>query len=618
MTLPDLDELRARRVFTALDVHFATVTSRLFGETDADVRLAAALASRAVSQGNACLDLTALRDDPVVRDGEGTAVGTLRWPEFEMWSESLAASPMVSVVTGGEIGRAPLVLEADGRLYLERYWRSERRVAASILARAGLRRDVDPAWLTAALDRLGFPPCDGTVDRQRLAAALAAERALCIVSGGPGTGKTYTVAKILALLAETAEPQAVAPRIALLAPTGKAAARLSESISAELPSLDCSDAARRAIPSSASTIHRALGMSLAPRRRQRRELHADIVVVDEASMIDLQLLDKLLAAIPLRSRLLLLGDRNQLASVEAGTILADLCTDDATPTYSQAQVARLAPVIGSTLPAAAEPSPTIADCVVELTENRRYRESPGIATLAAAIHDGDEATTLDVLRDENFDDVRWIETPPSTEIVDHVCREYEAVREVDDPALRLRALNRTRVLCAHRNGSLGVAGLNAAVENELARRGLIEVGATSYDGRPLLIERNDYSIELFNGDVGLLVKTPAGDAIAVFAGRDGLRYVAPSRLPQHSTVFAMTVHKSQGSEFDEVAVVLPRDPSPVVSRELLYTAVTRARRRVTVYAPEEILRDAVRHRVRRSGGLRRLIWEARSESHRSF
>ncbi len=508
--LPDLDELRARRVFSGLDVHFATVTARLFGETRFDVRLAAALASRAVSQGNACLDLVALRDDPVVRDSEGAAVATLHWPEFPAWTESLAASPMVTVVTDGEIGRAPLVLEADGRLYLERYWRSERRVAASIRARAERQLDVDPTWLAAALDRLGFPSGNGAVDRQRLAAALAAERGLCIVSGGPGTGKTYTVTKILALLADLGAGHGGVPRIALLAPTGKAAARLSESIAAELPSLACSDAVRRAIPNSASTIHRALGMSLSPGRRPRRELHADIVVVDEASMIDLQLLDKLLHAVPLRSRLLLLGDRNQLASVEAGTILADLCAVEATPTYSAAQVSRLAPVLGSRLPAAAEPAPAIADCVVELTENRRYRESPGVAALAAAIHDGDEAATLAVLRNEDFDDVHWIETPPSVEIVDHVCRDYEAGREIDDPARRLQALNRYRVLCAHRNGSLGVAGINAAVESELARRGLIEAGATSYDGRPLLIERNDYPIELFNGDVTTSGSAPCG------------------------------------------------------------------------------------------------------------
>lgn len=602
-------ELQKRGVLTALDVNFATTVGRLFAEARPEVQLAAALASRAVANGNVCLDLAAFGDDPVVRDLDGAAVGTLRWPEAGPWLAAIGNSPMVVPAADPLPTRAPLVLEADGRLYLERYWQCERRVAAAIRDRAEHSEEVDAAWLAAALDRLGLEARRDGPNRQRLAAALAMHRRLCIVSGGPGTGKTYTVAKILALLVEQGTSRlGRVPRIVLLAPTGKAAARLSESIRNELPRLACGDEVRGAIPSDAATIHRALGLSPSGRRRRDPALFADAVVVDEASMIDLGLLDKLLAALPRRARLILLGDRNQLASVEAGTILADMCAPATGTAYAPDLADLLEPTLGASVPRARRAGPAIADCTVELTENRRYRDSPGIGALAAAIHDGDVEAAFAALAPDVANGVDWIAAESLDDVVERACSQFEGLRAHDDPAEQLRELERFRVLCAHRNGPWGVAGINATVERTLARRGRIEEGAASYAGRPLLIEKNDYQVGLFNGDLGVLTATPGGGRVALFAGKDGVRRIAPSRLPPHATVFAMTVHKSQGSEFDEVAVVLPRELSPVVSRELLYTAVTRARRRVTLYAAEHVLRAAVERRIRRASGLRALLW----------
>lgn len=604
-----LDDLQRLRVLTPLDVHFARTMGGLFGEARPDVLLAAALASRAVANGNVCLDLTALTADGLVRDLDGAALPRLRWPDAGAWRAEIGTSPMVQRSDDLLAPRAPLVLEPVGRLYLQRLHACEVRVAATIVARAAERLDIDATWLAAALDRCGLAVEAPEPNRQRLAAALALQRRLCIVSGGPGTGKTWTVAKILALLVEHAlAAGGRAPRLLLLAPTGKAAARLSESIRNELPRLDCSDTVRAAIPVEAQTIHRALGLAPSGRRRDEARLYADAVVVDEASMIDLGLLDLLLAALPQRARLLLLGDRNQLASVEAGTILADLCAPAASAAWSAAAAAALEPVVGTALPHATTPQPAIADCTVELTENRRYRESPGIGRLARAIHDGDVDAALAVLADGTCADVQWHPGENLDAIVDRACGQFVQLTADADAEDRLRALEGYRVLCAHRSGADGVAGINERVEHELVRRGYIEEGSTTYPGRPLLVEQNDYQVGLFNGDLGVLAADAGGGRVALFPGRDGVRRIAPSRLPPHATVFAMTVHKSQGSEFDAVAVVLPREASPVVSRELLYTAVTRARRRVTIHASEEVLRLAVQRQIRRASGLRDRVW----------
>lgn len=623
-----LDELRRHGVVNAVDAQFARTLGRLVEETDEAVLVAAALACQAVTQANVCINLRELSAADAVRDQEGHRVDGLRWPEAEAWIEAVAASPLVARADAGEpnatplgagttervvpessLSRSPLVLDGE-RLYLERYWFYETRVAAMLNQRAASGGSSPQPGLAHDLDRLGLEARPDTVNAQRLAVALALRQRLCVVFGGPGTGKTYTVAKILALLVEHGlSTDGRAPRIALLAPTGKAAARLSESIRKEVPGLQCADEARSAIPTDAATIHRYLGIVPDPRRGAPAErlIVADAVVVDEVSMVDIGLLWKLLECVPATTRIILLGDPNQLASVEAGTVLADLCAPPGSG-YSPAVAAELEPVVRASLPrATGATTPALADCMVELTENRRYSRSPGIGALATAIHAGDGARVVAALRAAEWPNVEWVEGPDLWDIITRARSQFETVRAETGAAKQLRALERFRVLCAHRDGERGVAGINAAVERAIAHAGFLDSHSRNYPGQPILIERNDYQAGLFNGDVGLVVEHGARLVVA-FPGEDGLREIAVSRLPAHSTVFAMTVHKSQGSEFDEVAVVLPAERSPVLSRELLYTAVTRAKERVRIYATEDVLRAAVTTRIRRASGLRARLW----------
>jgi exodeoxyribonuclease V alpha subunit len=410
------------------------------------------------------------------------------------------------------------------------------------------------------------------------------------VSGGPGTGKTSTVVKILALLAERERAAGRRPpRALLLAPTGKAAMRLTESIRREKARLDCDDVVRGAIPEEAATIHRALGTidGSTTRFRHHREhpLAADVVLVDEASMVDLALMARLADAVPAVARFILLGDEDQLASVEAGAVLGELCAG------SGERAAPLGP------------------CVVRLTRSWRYRPGSGIEALANAINAGEAERALAILDDPAYPDVERVEAARDAALSGSLRASavdgFRSYLEEDDPRRRLDALERFRLLCAHRRGPHGVETANAEGEAALAEEGLLSRGdGPTYDGRPIIVTRNDYQLQLFNGDVGTIVEE--GDRkLAFFLAPDGTpRRLSPARLPPHETVFAMTVHKSQGSEFDRVAVLLGDEPTPLLTRELLDTAVTRARQAVTLHGTADVVAHAVRRRTERASGLR--------------
>ncbi len=606
MTAP-LEELRSRGVFSPLDEHFARTLERISGESRAEVVLAAALASRQVAAGHVCVDLS---QPPPTTDEEGKALEPGTWPDSREWAEILRSSKMV----GAGDTAAPLILDSRNRLYLKRYWEHERELAALLSARTGWREPpVDRARLRAALDRF-FPRTDASLDWQRVAAAIAVLRRFTVISGGPGTGKTYTVAKILALLVDLALAAGErAPRVALLAPTGKAAARLQEAIGRARAGFDCADEVRRAIPAEASTIHRSLapirGSSTRFRHGRESPLAVDAVVVDEASMVDLALMNRLLQAVPAGARLILLGDKDQLASVEAGAVLGDVCDAARSEPYSAAQVERLAAVTGRELPRSpvAPDETSFRDSIVELVGSRRYDAASGLGLLARAIHEGETDAALELLAGG---EVSLVEPPRSKEIHpsvrSRIVAGFARYLSERDPAGQLEALASFRVLCAHRRGPYGVETVNLLIEAWLREAALIEpFGA--YSGRPVLITRNDHQLGLYNGDVGLIVADPDGGdrRLAVFARSDGeLRMLSPSRLPPHETAFAMSVHKSQGSEFDEVVILLPSEPSPVMSRELLYTAVTRARARVTLQASRDVVAHAVEHPITRTSGLR--------------
>jgi len=689
--IPTIESLRHAEILSPLDAHFACAIGRIAGEPRPEVLLAAALVSRHVSNGHVCLDLAQVteRDGLVDEGGERLDV---TWPPLGQWLDALRSSPMVSSGTAP----APMVLDTAGRLYLRRYWAHQEGLAAAIRARAiQVDSAIDGAWLRRTLDRL-FPRDSGVFDMpghrastgsaraersllskensahpepvegcgfdlstvpaaadkaepdwQRVAALLAAQRRFCVISGGPGTGKTYTVVKILALLVE--QQQARRPdtplRVILVAPTGKAAARLAESIQRAKATLPCSAEVLRAIPEDAKTIHRCLGSkggsSTDFRHNADNPLLADIVLVDEASMVDLALMRRLVAAVPPAARLILLGDKDQLASVEAGAVLGDICNTGAPRSYSRPLVAEIKESSGDRLPleTSAPATTGIWDCMVQLRRSYRYGPHSGIGQLARAINDGDTAAALDILASDRYPDVSLVETSTgpnlSHALEASVIAGFDRYLRLHAPEEQLHAFEHFRVLCAHRRGPCGVEVVNRQIEDILATAGRIQPEGQYYIGRPIIVSRNDYQLNLFNGDVGLLLdadgkkedsppnkgtvpgngpegthpRAEAGHRTAVFLGTGGtLRRLSPSRLPPHETVYAMSVHKSQGSEFDEVAVLLPPRPSPVISRELLYTAVTRARHRVTIHASREVVEHTITHRIDRASGLRDALW----------
>jgi exodeoxyribonuclease V alpha subunit len=427
------------------------------------------------------------------------------------------------------------------------------------------------------------------------------------------------------------------PRIVLAAPTGKAAARLSAAIARTCDEMQCNVGVRDAIPREASTLHRLLGIGRERHGASALRLRVDVVLVDEASMIDLALMARLVSALSPQARLILLGDSDQLASVEAGSVFADLCGPERTPGYAEGTAQRLRELTQGPVPAhspdfsnfsdGSDLTAPVGDCVVVLRRSHRYREQSGIGALARAIRLGDPDAALSVLRDEAFPDVTRVE--PTQErglgpsLREQVLAGYGPCfgdEAPTDPVEQLRLLDRFRVLCAVREGPAGLRSMNPRIDAALVGKGLLtdpgrlravdgaQALAPSLSpapGRPILVTRNAPHLGLFNGDVGLL--DAAGARACFDRGGEAVSF-GIARLPSHELVFAMTVHKSQGSEFDEVALVLPPEPLPLVTRELVYTAVTRARTRVVVYASENVIEAGILARISRASGLRDALW----------
>jgi exodeoxyribonuclease V alpha subunit len=627
----------AAGVLNAADVHVALRLGRFGDEGDEAALLAAALAVRAPRLGHVHVDLAAVRHTATVDVDVPVDLQALPWPDVEAWVEAVGRSAMVANGEGGPADR-PLRLIGSW-LYLDRYWREERQVAADLAVRAEhALAGLDLAGLRAGLDRLFpagaepgpdqlFPTAGaGAADRQRLAAAVAVLRPLTVVAGGPGTGKTTTVARILALLDEQARVAgALPPLVALTAPTGKAAARLEEAVHEEAARLDVSDDVRaRLVSTHASTLHRLLGWQPGNRSRFRHHrgnrLPHDVVVVDETSMVSLSQMAKLVEAVRPDARLILVGDPQQLASVEAGAVLGDI-VGPAADRLLMRPAARAALEEAAGVPIDGEPADgaataPIGDGIVVL--QRVHRFGGGIAALADAVRRGDAEAALEALSGAH-DDVGWI----PVDLGDSNAGALGAVRKAavgaglaitdaaraGDARGALEALSGFRLLCAHRRGPYGVATWSAQVETWLAAAvpGFAATGPW-YVGRPLLVTENDYTLGLYNGDTGVVVAAGGERLAAVFERRGQILEFSPARLSAVETVHVMTVHKSQGSQFDTVAVLLPDPDSPILTRELLYTAITRARRQLILAGTEEALRAAVTRPVARSSGLRRWVW----------
>lgn len=587
-----------------VDLHFARTIARLARDGRPELTAAAALASRATADGDVCVRL----DDFTGKALPG--LDTAAPPHLAEWMDVLRNSDAVGAP--GEV--APLVLDDAGRLYLYRYWDYERRVAQSLLARAVDAEDVDGKLLRDGLKRW-FGNADDV--EQKLAAATAVLRRFCVISGGPGTGKTTTVVKILALLAQQAGGARLTIRVA--APTGKAAARVQDSISSALDRLDLDMFAREMMPTEAFTIHRLLGArpdSVYYRHHRGNPLSVDVLVVDEASMADLALFAKLLDALPPRARLILLGDKDQLASVEAGAVLGDIC---AAGGYSPRFAKRLAAVSGiaaAKVPRNDAGECALADSVALLEKSYRFGPDSGIGKLARLVNAGFGDGALDLMKGGLHADVAWraagaadLGSALPSNVADRLRGYFDAVRKGAPPQEIFARFNAFRVLCAHRRGQWGAIAINRAIEEALDAHGLIVQRHPWYPGRPVMITRNDYNVSLFNGDLGIALPDAAG-ALKVYFGAAGetVRSFAPSRLPDHETVYAMTVHKAQGSEFGEVLIVLPPEVSPIVTRELVYTGITRAMSRAEIWGGEAAFRDAVAHKLTRASALQERLW----------
>ncbi|HVF34541.1 MAG TPA: exodeoxyribonuclease V subunit alpha [Candidatus Saccharimonadia bacterium] len=543
-------------VLRDIDLAFARTLARLWPDAAAEALRVAAVASWAVQEGHGCLDLDVLRRDAGLREllAGDSRIGAVA---PDAWRVAIAAAPFA----GDGAEAAPLVLERE-RIYLQRYFDYEREIASLLRARAPLAE-------SSSMDGNAQKLADGArapADRQALAIERALASPLTVICGGPGTGKTWAIARIVA------QQAALRPgvRIALATPTGKAAARLTAALHDVLPGT----------PYEAVTIHRLLGIGRAdrpPRHGPDRPLPFDAVIVDECSMVDLSLFAKLLRSLRPETALVLVGDPRQLPAVEGGAVLGELAS------------------------LAAQGEAGLGACVVTLDHARRFEQSGGIATLTQAVSSGEPEATFAALHGPG---ISWHEAAlgddrGAFELL--VRRAYAPLAHAADAGAALAALARFRVLGALRAGPYGVAGLNATAAAALG----LSRGAAAYVGRPILVTENDAALGLANGDIGVVLPDADGRLVACVGDPRGApRRFALAQLPGHETAYAMTAHKAQGSEFDEVAIVLPPEPHPLVTREWLYTAVSRARSHVHVFATPAAIEAALARRVLVMSGLR--------------
>jgi exodeoxyribonuclease V alpha subunit len=584
-----------------LDHALGASLQRLTPGTHDTVALAAALASRALAFGHSRVPLDRVAD--LCAEIAPERVPSL--PERGEWETRLRESAYVS--DAGASGQ-PLVF-ASGAIALRRYHDYEARLAETLRA---LRGPVEPApdaaWLRERIATL-FPSDANALDKQALAAALAQMERVVLLTGGPGTGKTTTVARVLVLAIEAARRRGEALRVSLVAPTGKAAARLSEALRESYDHLLAHgriDATlRESLPSAASTLHRLLGGradSVYVRHDATNPLAADLVVVDEASMVDLPLMCKLASALTPSARLILLGDRDQLPSVETGDVLAALCDAAGDGKAWPDRIARqLASALGTDIATSKD------ECVltrVELDRSHRQSAALDVSAISASIRVGDAAAVVAGLRENAYRGVHWHtgrDTALAAFVLEHALPHYRAIADAPDVATALSMLRRHRVLTAVREGDAGSRTLNARIALALQKTGARE--DAFFHGRPVMIRENSYRHGLYNGDVGLVWIDADGNARVWFDTDSGPRAWLPAALPAHESAFALTVHKSQGSEFDDVLLALPEKSVRVASRELIYTGITRARHSLTLWANENVLAEAIARRAQRWSGL---------------
>ena len=617
-----LKTLNKTGLFSEIDLQFAGFINQFSGSTDGnpEIFLGAALVSRATGHGDICLDLNSVSETVLFQKRTGS--DAVICPPISKWLEKLLSNHAV----GKPGDKRPLILDHRNRLYLFRYWEYEKKLSDSLRERAkGITLNFDLKDFNQRVTGL-FPQNDSQeINWQKVAVGVALLKRFSVITGGPGSGKTFIIARILTLLLQCSHR--AKPHIYLAAPTGKAAARLADEVKQAKHQIQCHSSILESIPDEAYTLHRLLKpIPGSPYFRYNCEnlLPADIVIVDEASMIDLALMSKLVQAVPANARLIMVGDKDQLASVEAGSVLGDICDRNVIHGFSKEiakQIEELTDEPISQFVKAANSNSGLQDCIVVLQKSYRFTPSTGIGGLSRAINRGDPDASIDQLSNPDDNSITWLEIRNPKELMqklaDQIIYGYSKYLKLKDPIQALKEFNRFRILCALKIGSFGASEINKIAEYVLSRHHLIKprIFTTNpwYNGRPVLITTNDYNLGLFNGDIGITMAdsgSPDSDLYVFFPGNAGaFKRFPPYRLPEHETVFAMTVHKSQGSEFDEVLLILPDKDYPVITRELIYTGITRARKRASVWGSKSVLYSAIERKIERVSGLRDALWE---------
>lgn len=583
-----------------IDEQVVSFVRRVCGEVSPEVLRVLTLTSAGARRGHICLDLSA----------SGESVGD--WGENEDVKFDDPNRSAILLQACPAVGRPgdfrPFILDRT-RLYTHKFFGYETNVAEGIVGLA--KRTFSVRKQSEAVSRIcdTFPLESRWSVFRRVAAWNALTRGFCMISGGPGTGKTTSAAKILSLLVELNPGLRIVPS----APTGKAAARLEEALGVGL-SRDHPDDSPVVAVDRAVTLHRLLGaggISVRFKHNRDNPIAADVVVVDEASMVDIPLMSHLLDALGSNSRLILLGDHNQLASVQAGALLADICSETALGGITARYTKRLGDRLGGPIPLCESESP-LADCIVGFRDVYRFDE--GIREVSDAVRSGDAEKAYRVCENKTHSSARFVDGhAPLTNkpVMEQITRGYETLSKATTPEQAFAAYSEFKVLCAVRKSAVGVDAVNRVIENRLFRKGLLNPHNQFYANRPILIQKNDHALGVFNGDIGIILPDDAanGELRAFFSSlKGGYRSIAPAHLPPHETAFALTVHKSQGSEFGDVIFLLPERDTPVLTRELVYTALTRARGSVTIAGARVLFEQAVNRPTRRASGLAGRLW----------
>ncbi|MCP3927301.1 MAG: exodeoxyribonuclease V subunit alpha [Desulfobacterales bacterium] len=597
-------------IFTDIDINFANHIEELSSDKNSTLFFTAALISLNTRRGHICLELEKLSSKLFFIDHRSEEY--IYYPSITNWTNALDTNVV------GKVGDyTPLIIDNKKRLYLFRYWEYQKKVYEFIQNKTkGL--SIVNAEIKDDINSL-FKDSKEVVDWQKIAVFTALMKRFCVITGGPGTGKTTTVTKVMALLILAARKSGYKNfRIILAAPTGKAAARLSESVGSSKKKLAIESEILSQIPEEAYTVHRLLGsIDKSPYfvHNRNNKIPCDLIIVDEASMIDLALMSKLTDAIPEDGRLIIVGDKNQLSSVEAGAVLNDICGGVTSHTYTDDFIEKSEEILGVApeVDLFAEQPSDMFESIAELKKSYRFGEKNGISQISRLVNEGMGDNGLKVMKNDRFKNVKWSKYPDLRDVPDflkeRILKGYKKYFSLDftDPKLALSYFDLFRVLCVLRDGPYGVKAINGLIEST------INSGKSDdfYPGRPVLITRNDYSSGLFNGDTGITIKDESKNLWVVFRGVDGkINKYHPSRLPEHETVFCMTIHKSQGSEFENILLITPDKDSKIYTREVVYTGITRAKKNVEIAGEERAFIEAVAKRISRSSGLRELIWNA--------